>query len=370
MYVILDSNQIMQDYRLEGPHFKALRVFLNTQGATLVVPRIVVDEVVAHLRRDLKDKWGKVEAFARYWRRFDTDPPIKPSDLRGSIEAAVNKYQEYLLDLLSRATAEVPALPDIDVGNVVSRILARKKPIGAKGEGVIDYLLWRIAVEYSQQKGDVHFITANSKDFGKSDKGLPAEMDADLADAHHKLKLWSSLSEFLQSNAVTDEQFDIEWLKQQPAFLEMRQTAELATAAFQKLANAYLEGYDDRATGVTVDSIKTQDWLAWDKSTDFMAEVLIPLAIQCTCFVEPRRHSGRDAKLRTDLVDMYVEVFGAFELSGKTLKFKHLFSGTIKDFEGYEQPENPPVLIGDIVFDVTDADVMRELRRRAGQDDP
>lgn len=368
IYLILDSNQIIKDYKLEGAYFQAMRVFLDTQGARLVVPRVVVDEVVAHLRRDLMKKCDKLDSFADAWRKFDTDLPIKPADLREAIDGAVSKYRERLMGLLTAISTEIPELPEVGTDNVVSRILDRKKPIGPKGEGVIDYLIWRIAVEYTQQRGDVHFISSNSKDFGKGEEPLPADLGADVAGARYKLMRWDNLGDFLDTHAVRDDQLEMEWLKQQPAFLEMLQTAERATAAFQKLANAYLEDSGDVAAAVKVNSIKDRDWLYWHQSTEFQADLMIPLAVKCSCLIEPQRQSRRDARQRSDFVDMHVEITGTFELSGKSLTFKSLISGSIKDFDGYEQPESPPMLlINDLVFDENDTEVIDALRRRAGE---
>src|SRR5690348_9745567 len=52
-FIVLDANVFISDYWLRSPSFLLLREFLGRSKATLVVPKIVFEEVVNHHREEI-----------------------------------------------------------------------------------------------------------------------------------------------------------------------------------------------------------------------------------------------------------------------------------------------------------------------------
>jgi rRNA-processing protein FCF1 len=60
MDVILDSNQILTDPHMEGDRIQSLFRYLRRTSSSLVIPKIVQDEVLARYIEQLKTKHKKL----------------------------------------------------------------------------------------------------------------------------------------------------------------------------------------------------------------------------------------------------------------------------------------------------------------------
>ena len=77
MDIILDSNQYLADVKMEGIRFQSLLDYLRKTGSSLVIPRLVRDEVLARYSERLEVQFGRAVADLRSLRKevFQSEVP-------------------------------------------------------------------------------------------------------------------------------------------------------------------------------------------------------------------------------------------------------------------------------------------------------
>ena len=141
-FVILDANVVIGDYWLRSPSFLLLREFLKNSKATLVVPKIVFEEVVNHHREDVRklkaDTQDNLREAARLFRATNVGNWLNELNTR----EAKASYEQFLSEQLTKIGAVFPDYANIPHGDVVKRDLRRRKPFQQSGKGYRDTLLW------------------------------------------------------------------------------------------------------------------------------------------------------------------------------------------------------------------------------------
>ena len=181
MFIVLDTNILIGNYRLEGTAFRAVLGSAAAVGAVLCVPRCVLDEVQAHFEQDLRESASKLGTAARRLGRLlqqKIEAPWAASDW--SAEAA--KYREWLEKRLGDAGGRVLDYPSFTGDEIVRRAATHRKPFAAEGDrGFKDYLIWKNIVALAKQESaQIMLVTTNTGDFGDDQRGLHSDLLSDL----------------------------------------------------------------------------------------------------------------------------------------------------------------------------------------------
>lgn len=180
-FVILDANVVIGDYWLRSPSFLLLREFLKNSKATLVVPKIVFEEVVNHHREDVRklkaDTQDNLREAARLFRATNVGNWLNELNTR----EAKASYEQFLSEQLTKIGAVFPDYANIPHGDVVKRDLRRRKPFQQSGKGYRDTLLWETILRgYVLPDTLTVIVTHNSKDFSGGDDTLHKDLLQDI----------------------------------------------------------------------------------------------------------------------------------------------------------------------------------------------
>lgn len=180
-FIVLDSNVFIGDYWLRSPSFVLLREFLNKTKATLVVPKIVFEEVVNHHKEDVEKLESNARkllgAAGRLLRNFEQTWSETISK-----KAAADSYEKFLSAALDELKTEVPHYKDIPHDQIVRRDLERRRPFQESGKGYRDTLLWETLVRHCAKKDALTvLITDNIQDFYDTEGEIHWSLRRDLA---------------------------------------------------------------------------------------------------------------------------------------------------------------------------------------------
>lgn len=163
MYIVIDTNQFIGNYRLESPQWRMLLDAANHLSYTVVVPEVVVDEVVNKFKEQLVEATQKMGALGR-----DLAKMLPDFDGSGDVdvETSVDEYRSWLKAHLEASGVRIEPYPSVSHREVVAQDLAGKKPF-RQGRGYRDFLIWESVRTLANQLSSVVFVTDNSKDFGE-----------------------------------------------------------------------------------------------------------------------------------------------------------------------------------------------------------
>ena len=199
MRLILDTNVLVADFRLKSVPFRILRESAHRAGVYLCISQLVWDEALGNFSdrfAELEREFGKVANGLERISGWEVDNP-----LLGRLDAARAEYEMQLKALLAETAGTVLPYPDVLHGDIVRRILQRKKPFRGSERGYRDYLLWSIVIRELKSTGvDVHFVTSDRDFF--NDSGLHDDLLADRTDAgigHERLQIHRGLQSFVDA---------------------------------------------------------------------------------------------------------------------------------------------------------------------------
>lgn len=197
MDVILDANQILADPRMQGSKVQVLLRYLRQTNSSLVIPKIVGDEVLARYPERIQKAKEKLFDALSTLRSlcFRAQLPNVP-ELDVSVEIAA--FQEQLRNPLLTAVSEifesgispkisqyVPSVSTGDYSKIKVEELARRginrvRPASDRGEEFRDVILWLMALNYAKEKGrDVALISKDGH-FFDSNKAMHPDLKEDM----------------------------------------------------------------------------------------------------------------------------------------------------------------------------------------------
>lgn len=166
MKILIDSNQFIADFLLTSAPFRYLAHFLNNEGHTLLLSRLVLEEV--------ENKYSTETQKAI----TDASKSNQRLELLGLSQGLAKSFNLELppLNLEQRIREQIDSIQILEYENVphaevVKRALNRRKPFDADGAaGYRDCLLWlslicQLASDTSNGDEEVIFISNNWKDF-------------------------------------------------------------------------------------------------------------------------------------------------------------------------------------------------------------
>ena len=239
MYIVIDSNVIIEANYGRGADFHLLVDSLADLQHTLCVPKIVIEEVVAHFERTLDSKFQKAvnginELSGLLGRSLPSsidalDKANESQSLRHALETRFQDTDCRILDY-----------PDVEHEDLAKRATTRRKPFKSSGEGYRDSLIWEttlsLATDVSSQ---VALLSKNTNDFEGTEGKLHQQLLEDMTDrelSEGKIILVPSLFQFVNDH-VTPALQKIEEFQTEisPLIAETRNVERLSLA----IQNAY-----------------------------------------------------------------------------------------------------------------------------------
>lgn len=166
MKVLVDSNQFIADFLLESAPLRYLMHFLSNDGHTLLLSRLVLEEVENKYATETKK--ALADANKSNQRLEQLGLPRGPERPLDFVVPPLNLEKRIREQLDS---VQILEYEDVPHAEVVQRALKRRKPFDADGAaGYRDCLLWlsllrRLASDKAETDEEVIFISSNWKDF-------------------------------------------------------------------------------------------------------------------------------------------------------------------------------------------------------------
>ena len=160
MQIVFDTNVIRDNAAMRGPLFEALKAFAAMPGYSVVIPQVVIEELVAHLKTEVDDIQARIAKFKRT-TAFAGEIAWEDAETLDADEIRVRLVKRF-----EAAGFEVAPIPDVSHADVLTRIHGGLKPFG-RGErekGYRDYLIWRTALACADD-GGVVLVSENTRDF-------------------------------------------------------------------------------------------------------------------------------------------------------------------------------------------------------------
>lgn len=259
MYVVIDSNIYCGDYFARSAPFRYLIHFLNNAGHTLLIPRVVLQEVPnVRARKVAEESEGLRKALASLRRMTESSFPYPHSEITSDdydLQAVMSERVE---------DVEVIEYLHVDHATIFQRALNVRRPFRPGEKGYRDTLLWLSLLQFLKSKPfgtEVVFINGNKNDFYADEHDIKFHPDLlkDLeATPNLLMRPFLSLAAFVDAE-IDKEEHAIDRMKTAPIFegyleeqaLELFESAD--SAFLRELEEARLPGTRlfDHATGVS-----------------------------------------------------------------------------------------------------------------------
>ena len=202
MYVILDSNIIIEAGYGRGA---MLRFFLSVSkmlNLHILVSPIVIDEVVARYRASIEKETRRLQQSARKLSNL-LPPSESVIGVKLDLERTVMEYRKRLELSFSGDSEASLCYPTIGHSELVARALMRRRPFNESGSGYRDTLIWLSIVEFMSTTVDHAILITADGAFMSTDRKLHADLAEDLAGVGRNegdLVLATSLSAFVDAH--------------------------------------------------------------------------------------------------------------------------------------------------------------------------
>jgi hypothetical protein len=210
MHIILDSNVYAADYRMSGVSFRTLFEYIRRTESSLVLPRLVREEVVVDYGRRLK---AEAKAFEDVWNKYRH---VDPGGHRERFQKPNLKHA--MVDLRRRLMKPTDAVAPIYVGEttgvsvdeVFMRGVRRTRPANEQGEELRDVVIWLWAIAYSNSLlSPTAFISNDSAFWTK--EGVHPDIQRDLLGSP-LMSIYRSIDDFAKQHAPAPTPATPEWL--------------------------------------------------------------------------------------------------------------------------------------------------------------
>lgn len=220
MYIVLDSNIYCADFFVKSAPLNYLIHFLNNEGHTLVIPRVVIEEVANVRTRKVKEELETLRKSMTNVRRMSQ---VSIHDMPSEMLS-----EQYDLAAMMKAKVEdveIAEYSTVEHKSIFRRALEVKRPFRPNEKGYRDTLLWLSLLDHLRAKGtesEVVFINANKGDFYADGTSIAFHDDllADLKSLSHVLiRPFLSVTEFVEAE-IDKVEHAIDRRKAEPIFEE------------------------------------------------------------------------------------------------------------------------------------------------------
>lgn len=215
MDIIIDSNIIRQDLKLNDKNFEILIDYLAKTNSRLIYPSIVIEEVKGLYKRVLKEKQQEFNTSLRKYKSTLLSielPEIPEVDINNESD----KYINYLHEKLGTSEDNIINYKNEYLPELVNRAIKRKKPLDNNGQQFRDGILWLTLLDYAEitKEKRVALISNNSNDFAeKGENKLNAELLKETAQKGLDIKYFKNLSDFAKEHASVIDFLTKKWIE-------------------------------------------------------------------------------------------------------------------------------------------------------------
>ena len=202
MDVALDANIYVADPRMEGVAFRSLLDYLRKTQSSLVIPRLVLDEVLARSSERLLEQTKRASSHVDSLRSLvlvaaiRKVPFIDVARESRALRLKMTKPSKYVKAIL------LGDFRRINIEEVAKRGVERIPPADQNGEELRDVITWLMILRYAEQsKGEVAFITAD-KHFGRDNTLLPP-LAKEVQEKKVRLLYYGTVDDFIKAHAPT-----------------------------------------------------------------------------------------------------------------------------------------------------------------------
>jgi len=251
MDVILDSNIILSDPRMYGNKMQFLFRYLLRTQSSLVIPKVVWDEVLARYADRIQDEHRNlIKTLSRlHGMYFDMQlPSVPPLDLqqqRKYLEVRLLHPELILIreDFDKSSPRLWKQVPCVQTGNysaisteeLTTRAINRVKPATEAGEQFRDVILWLMSINYAKEKNREVALISKDGHFFDGNNNLHPDLKAETVREQVTIHVYRSIEDLFKSIEPSNP-------LGQP-ILEFLQTEEAKTrigAAFDEAIVSYL----------------------------------------------------------------------------------------------------------------------------------
>lgn len=314
MIVVIDSNVIIKDPKLESNTYKTFVTNAKRLGISLFLSSYVLQEVV--------NKYGeKLNEVNEMFRKINQIPLLDEYTqfTENKIEVMKSEYKSYILNKLDSDLGNYlkycPTGLPINIDILFKRALEKKKPFTSSGNGFRDAIIWNDIKNtfetYTFEDSTFAIITSNKHDFTDlKPNGNWFRLAKDLLDELNpnydleRIRVYTSLSEF-NSDFVQSRSQQFTRLLENINGIEKRSTIEVVYSILQRHEEMLLDDEDN-----LIDIIKVSDFKAIDINSNWTNgdNELIVEAIIETQVLEMK-----------ELVEKKFKVFLAYDLNSKEI---------------------------------------------------
>ena len=247
---------------MEGIEFQILFRYLNRTESSLVIPKIVKDEVLARYRDRIQKQQQKLVNALSALRglcfrvQLPNFPIIEIESEVAALQAILLNPQ--LVDILeisgnkesprrwqnvsSVSTGDYSA---ISVHELVRRATYRVKPANDEGEEFRDVILWLMALSYAKEKGREVALITNDDHFyeSKDSRVLHPQLKDELTREEVVLRVYSSIGEFLKAD-ISSKPIDEAWVDR---YLGVERAKEIESLLEEAVASYLDMGWRSRS---------------------------------------------------------------------------------------------------------------------------
>lgn len=203
MNVVLDTNIYRQDLAVRSARFDILLDYLRKTGSRIVLPRLVYDELAAHLARELREVENRARAahrdFSRLMPHRQSLAPLSTLDP----DKEARDYMQYLLQRLGVQRSQLVDHKNDYLPDVLTRAMERRRPCSPAGEEIRDAVLWLTILDVAESDPDraVAFVSHNTKQFADANHVLHPDLAAESTKRGVVIRYFPSLEEFAKQQA-------------------------------------------------------------------------------------------------------------------------------------------------------------------------
>ena len=240
MRIILDSNVYVADFRMEGIAFSNLFDFIRKTRSTLVLPRIVREEVV---HRYIERFTAQVRETGKSWKLFrylmlDHDPAeFQKPDLKYQVRELRKRLRTPVKGV---AIQYCPDVSGVDINEVAIRGIRRIPPASLAGEELRDVIIWYQVLSVSKGAGDMTAFVTSDCGFWDGES-LKAQIQQDIIGSKAKIEVYKGIDSFIKANSPRHTELTTESATQLvPASLFSELVAPVFATSLKRAARSSL----------------------------------------------------------------------------------------------------------------------------------
>jgi hypothetical protein len=170
MIIYLDTNIFYKNWYFDNPHFKYLFNFINNEGHTLLISKLVIQEIENIRNREIKSTLEDINKCMEFLNKrllhnvkFDDSAIINQ---KYDFKELVKKFIDY-------SNITILDYSDVEQEEVVEKALYLKKPFQEEEKGYRDTMIWLSLLAFVKTNNieeEVIFISSNKNDFFEKKK--------------------------------------------------------------------------------------------------------------------------------------------------------------------------------------------------------